>query len=95
MLEHDMSGPHSCPGIGCSGSETPSSPMERAGTESLGNEPEKHMKQLIDTYAARLTAGVHSLGVGLDPDVLMLPGGSVIALALWLYEHRPKASLTH
>jgi hypothetical protein len=40
-----------------------------------------------------LAAGVQSLGVGLDPDVLMLPGGSVIALAFWLYEHRPKGRL--
>jgi len=48
------------------------------------------LKQRIDRYAARLTAGVQSLGSGLDPEVLMLPGGSVVALALWLYEHRPK-----
>ncbi len=49
------------------------------------------MKQRIDSYTARLAAGVQSLGAGLDPEVLMLPGGSVIALALWLYEHRPRS----
>jgi hypothetical protein len=48
------------------------------------------VKQRIDRCAARLAAGVQSLGVGLDPDVLMLPGGSVLALAFWLYERRPK-----
>jgi hypothetical protein len=32
---------------------------------------------------------VQTIGVGLDPEVLMLPGGSIMALVLWLYEHRP------
>jgi hypothetical protein len=47
------------------------------------------MKAWLESYAAKLTAGVHTIGVGLDPDVLMLPGGSLVALVLWLYEHRP------
>lgn len=47
------------------------------------------MKQRMQSYKDRITFGVQAMGIGLDPDVLMLPGGSVIALALWLYEHRP------
>ena len=49
------------------------------------------MKHWMESYAARLTAGVQTIGVGLDPEVLMLPGGSIMALVLWLYEHRPHA----
>jgi len=47
------------------------------------------MKNWMESYAAKLTAGVQTIGVGLDPEVLMLPGGSIMALVLWLYEHRP------
>ncbi len=47
------------------------------------------MKTWMESYAAKLTAGVQTIGVGLDPDVLMMPGGSIMALVLWLYEHRP------
>lgn len=47
------------------------------------------MKTWMESYAAKLTVGVQTLGVGLDPDVLMMPGGSIMALVLWLYEHRP------
>jgi hypothetical protein len=48
------------------------------------------MKSWMESYAAKLTAGVQTIGVGLDPDVLMMPGGSIMALVLWLYEHRPQ-----
>jgi hypothetical protein len=54
-----------------------------------------NMKQLMQSYKERITIGVQSMGVGLDPDVLMLPGGSLIALALWLYEHRPHRKTIH
>ena len=47
------------------------------------------MKSWMESYAAKLTAGVQTIGVGLDPEVLMMPGGSFMALVLWLYEHRP------
>jgi hypothetical protein len=56
---------------------------------------EQTMKQLMQTYKDRITVSVQTMGVGLDPDVLMLPGGSLIALALWLYEHRPKHKSMH
>jgi predicted NBD/HSP70 family sugar kinase len=47
------------------------------------------MKNWMESYAAKLTAGVQTIGFGLDPEVLMLPGGSIMALVFWLYEHRP------
>jgi len=53
------------------------------------------MKNLLESYAAKLTAGVQEIGVGLDPEVLMLPGGSIMALVLWLYEHRPRRGPAH
>jgi hypothetical protein len=56
---------------------------------------EKTMKELMQSYKERITIGVQTMGVGLDPDVLMLPGGSLIALALWLYEHRPQRKTIH
>jgi len=56
---------------------------------------EKTMKQLIQSYKDRIALGVQAMSVGLDPDVLMLPGGSFIAVALWLYEHRPKHKTSH
>jgi hypothetical protein len=49
------------------------------------------MKEIIGSCAARMTARVQDLGAHFDPEVLMLPGGSVIAVALWLYGHRPHA----
>jgi hypothetical protein len=43
------------------------------------------MKQLIQSGAARIAAGIHSVGANFDFEVLSLPGGSVIAVLLWLY----------
>jgi hypothetical protein len=53
------------------------------------------MKQLVESYKARLTAGLQSMTGTMDPDILMLPGGTVIALVLWLLEHRPHAKTLH
>ncbi len=53
------------------------------------------MKNLIESYKARLTAGLQSVTGTMDPEVLMLPGGSVIALVLWLLEHRPHSKTLH
>jgi hypothetical protein len=88
MPERFLFKTHCCPGIGCSGSEIRGGDIP-ASPDGKGT----NVKQRIDRCAARLAAGVQSLGVGLDPEVLMLPGGSVIALAFWLYEHRPKGRL--
>ena len=43
------------------------------------------MRELIESGAARLAAGIHSAGANIDFEVLALPGGSVLALLLWLY----------
>jgi len=43
------------------------------------------MKEQIESYAARIAARLSNVGAQIDPDVLQLPGGSVIATLLWLY----------
>jgi len=43
------------------------------------------MKQLIESGAARIAAGIQCLGANFDFEVLSLPSGSVIAALLWLY----------
>jgi hypothetical protein len=43
------------------------------------------MKQLIESGAARIAAGIQRVGENFDFEVLSLPGGSVIAALLWLY----------
>ena len=43
------------------------------------------MKEQIESYAARLAARIQNVGADVDPDILQLPGGSVIATLLWLY----------
>jgi hypothetical protein len=43
------------------------------------------MKQLIESGAARIAAGIQSVGASFDFEVLSLPGGSLIAILLWLY----------
>jgi len=43
------------------------------------------MKQLIESGAAWIAAGIQSVGANFDFEVLSLPGGSVIAALLWLY----------
>jgi len=43
------------------------------------------MKQIIESSVARVGAAVQNLGASLDYDVLALPGGSLIAILLWIY----------
>jgi len=43
------------------------------------------MKQLIESGAVRIAAGIQRFGAHFDFEVLSLPGGSVIAALLWLY----------
>jgi hypothetical protein len=43
------------------------------------------MKQLIESGAARIAAGMQSVGANFDFELLSLPGGSLIAVGLWLY----------
>jgi len=42
------------------------------------------MKQLIESGAVRIAAGIQRFGAHVDFEVLSLPGGSVIAAVLWL-----------
>ena len=39
----------------------------------------------IESSAGRIAARIQSIGVSFDPEVLSLPGGSAIAVFLWLY----------
>jgi hypothetical protein len=43
------------------------------------------MMNFIGSSAGRIAARLQEIGVGFDPDLLALPGGSVIAVLLWLY----------
>jgi hypothetical protein len=43
------------------------------------------MLNFIESSAGRMAARIQSIGVNFDPDVLLLPGGSVLAVFLWLY----------
>jgi hypothetical protein len=43
------------------------------------------MINFIESGAGRIAARMQSIGVGFDPEVLSLPGGSIIAVCLWLY----------
>ena len=53
------------------------------------------MKGVVESYTARFAARMHRFGSSIDPEILMLPGGSLIALALWLYERRPTCRGPH
>ena len=43
------------------------------------------MNQFIESSASRIAAGIQTVGASFDPEVLSLPGGTIIALCLWLY----------
>ena len=43
------------------------------------------MKQLIELGAVRIVAAIQNICTNVDFDVLSLPGGSLIAVVLWLY----------
>lgn len=43
------------------------------------------MREQIESYAARIAASLQNVSADMDPDILQLPGGSVIATLLWLY----------
>jgi hypothetical protein len=46
---------------------------------------ETAMKQLIELGAVRIGAAIQNICTNVDIDVLSLPGGSLIAVVLWLY----------
>ncbi|MGA2188872.1 MAG: hypothetical protein ABSH33_10090 [Steroidobacteraceae bacterium] len=43
------------------------------------------MREHIESYAARIAARIQDVSAEMDPELLQLPGGSVIATLLWLY----------
>ena len=43
------------------------------------------MNHFIESSAGRIAAGIQTIGASFDPEVLSLPGGSFIAVCLWLY----------
>jgi hypothetical protein len=43
------------------------------------------MNAFIESSAGRIAAQIHNVGASFDPEVLSLPGGSIIAVLLWLY----------
>jgi len=43
------------------------------------------MKEQLESCAARIAARIQNVGSDMDPELLQLPGGSVIATLLWLY----------
>lgn len=43
------------------------------------------MLSFIESSAGRIADRIQSIGTAFDPEVLALPGGSVIALVLWAY----------
>jgi hypothetical protein len=43
------------------------------------------MSHFIESSAGRIAAGIQTIGASFDPEILSLPGGSVIAVCLWLY----------
>lgn len=53
------------------------------------------MKDQIESYAARLAFRIQSAGADWDPEILQLPGGSVIAALLWLYTKASVALRKH
>jgi hypothetical protein len=48
-------------------------------------EKEIAMLNLIESTAGRIATQIHSIGASFDPEVLSLPGGSLIALGLMAY----------
>jgi hypothetical protein len=43
------------------------------------------MIEQLESCAARIAAHIQHVGAEVDPDILQLPGGSIIATLLWLY----------
>ncbi len=43
------------------------------------------MKEQLESYAARIAARIQNVSADMDPEILQLPGGSLIATLLWLY----------
>jgi hypothetical protein len=53
------------------------------------------MKEQFESYAARIAAQIQHVSAEVDPEILQLPGGSVIATLLWLYAAGSSALRKH
>ncbi len=53
------------------------------------------MKEQLHSYAARLAARLQNVGANVDPELLQLPGGSIIATLLWIYTKSASAIRKH
>jgi hypothetical protein len=56
---------------------------------------EKTMIEQIESYAARIAVRIQNVGAEVDPEILQLPGGSVIATLLWLFARGAVAFRKH
>jgi hypothetical protein len=56
---------------------------------------ESIMKEQFEAYAARIAAQIQHVSAEVDPEILQLPGGSVIATLLWLYAAGSSAFRKH
>jgi hypothetical protein len=52
---------------------------------SVAGASEMPMKEQLESYAARIAARIQHVSADMDPEILQLPGGSIIAALLWLY----------
>ena len=68
---------------------------DRGAMSRMIDRSEMTMRDQIESYAARLAVRIQSAGADLDPDILQLPGGSVIATLLWLYAKGSTALRKH
>jgi hypothetical protein len=59
-----------CPGINCPG---------------IGVVMREQIESYAARYATRIALSLQNVSADMDPDILQLPGGSVIATLLWLY----------
>ncbi|MDP8983637.1 MAG: hypothetical protein M3N97_01110 [Pseudomonadota bacterium] len=53
------------------------------------------MKEQLHSYTGRIAACLQSASADMDPEILQLPGGSLIAALLWLYAKSAGALRRH
>jgi hypothetical protein len=55
----------------------------------------EHIHTQLRCYAAQIAVHIQTASAEMDPEVLQLPGGSVIATLLWLYSKGAGALRRH
>ncbi len=53
------------------------------------------MREQLESCAARIAARIQNVSADMDPEILQLPGGSIIATLLWLYTKGSTALRKH